>query len=114
MAKITKVSYGPLIKKKGPFKGSTLKNGGNINNYINKKTMATIKKTTAKKTVKKAQDGIIAKASKAVSGAADKAGKWIKAHQTGGDETDRQRNLPSASKTVAKPKAKCGAKMKKK
>jgi len=28
MAKITKVPNGPLVKKKGPFKGSTLKNGG--------------------------------------------------------------------------------------
>ena len=28
MAKIIKVPNGPLIKKKGPFKGSTLKNGG--------------------------------------------------------------------------------------
>jgi hypothetical protein len=28
MAKITKVPDGPLVKKKGPFKGSTLKNGG--------------------------------------------------------------------------------------
>jgi hypothetical protein len=27
---ITKVPNGPLIKKKGPFKGSTLKNGGPI------------------------------------------------------------------------------------
>lgn len=30
MAKITKVPNGPLIKKKGPFKGSTLKTGGPI------------------------------------------------------------------------------------
>jgi hypothetical protein len=30
MAKITKVPNGPLIKKKGPFKGSTLKGGGMI------------------------------------------------------------------------------------
>lgn len=30
MAKITKVPNGPLIKKKGPFKGSTLKSGGMI------------------------------------------------------------------------------------
>ena len=30
MAKITKVPDGPLIKKKGPFKGSTLKTGGMI------------------------------------------------------------------------------------
>jgi hypothetical protein len=30
MAKITKVPNGPLIKKKGPFKGSTLKAGGMI------------------------------------------------------------------------------------
>lgn len=30
MVKITKVPDGPLIKKKGPFKGSTLKAGGTI------------------------------------------------------------------------------------
>lgn len=30
MANITKVPNGPLIKKKGPFKGSTLKSGGAI------------------------------------------------------------------------------------
>jgi len=30
MAKITPVPNGPLIKKKGPFKGSTLKTGGTI------------------------------------------------------------------------------------
>jgi hypothetical protein len=30
MANITKVPNGPLIKKKGPFKGSTLKAGGSI------------------------------------------------------------------------------------
>ena len=30
MAKITKVPDGPLIKKKGPFKGSSLKAGGMI------------------------------------------------------------------------------------
>jgi len=35
MAKITKVPNGPLIKKKGPFKGSTLKSGGRIKKAIN-------------------------------------------------------------------------------
>lgn len=30
MSKITKVPNGPLVKKKGPFKGSTLKSGGMI------------------------------------------------------------------------------------
>jgi hypothetical protein len=30
MAAITKVPNGPLIKKKGPFKGSTLKSGGTV------------------------------------------------------------------------------------
>jgi hypothetical protein len=30
MANITKVPNGPLIKKKGPFKGSTLKSGGTV------------------------------------------------------------------------------------
>jgi len=28
--KTTKVPNGPLVKKKGPFKGSTLKNGGKV------------------------------------------------------------------------------------
>ena len=35
MAKITKVPDGPLIKKKGTFKGSTLKAGGTIKKYQN-------------------------------------------------------------------------------
>jgi hypothetical protein len=35
MAKITKVPNGPLIKKKGPFKGSTLRAGGTIKKAIN-------------------------------------------------------------------------------
>ena len=38
---ITPVPNGPLIKKKGPFKGSTLKNGGKINcwkGYVKKGT----------------------------------------------------------------------------
>jgi len=35
MSKITKVPNGPLIKKKGPFKGSTLKTGGTIKKAIN-------------------------------------------------------------------------------
>ena len=30
MANITKVPDGPLVKKKGPFKGSTLKAGGKM------------------------------------------------------------------------------------
>lgn len=35
MAKITKVLDGPLIKKKGTFKGSTLKNGGPVKKETN-------------------------------------------------------------------------------
>jgi len=35
MANITKVPNGPLIKKTGKFKGSTLKAGGNIKKYQN-------------------------------------------------------------------------------
>jgi len=38
---ITPVPNGPLIKKKGPFKGSTLKNGGKIKcwtGYVKKGT----------------------------------------------------------------------------
>ena len=41
MAKITPVPNGPLIKKKGEFKGSTLKNGGKIScwtGYVKKGT----------------------------------------------------------------------------
>ena len=30
MRNITPVPNGPLVKKKGPFKGSTLKNGGKV------------------------------------------------------------------------------------
>lgn len=41
MAKITKVPNGPLIKKKGPFKGSTLKSGGVIKKAINGGTTTT-------------------------------------------------------------------------
>jgi hypothetical protein len=41
MAKITKVPNGPLIKKKGPFKGSTLKSGGTIKKAINGGTTTT-------------------------------------------------------------------------
>ena len=40
MRKITKVPNGPLIKKKGPFKGSTLKAGGKV-----KKALTGIKAT---------------------------------------------------------------------
>lgn len=33
--KITPVPNGPLIKKKGPFKGSTLKKGGAVKSKVN-------------------------------------------------------------------------------
>jgi len=46
MSKITKVPNGPLVKKKGPFKGSTLKAGGIIDNLKNN-NMATMKKAQA-------------------------------------------------------------------
>mgnify|MGYP003897031183 CR=1 FL=1 len=59
-------------------------------------------------TIKKAQSGIMAKASKAISGAADKAGKWIKAHQTGGAETERQRRIAAKNgKSMKKCKYGC-------
>jgi hypothetical protein len=38
--KITKVPNGPLIKKKGPFKGSTLKSGGAIKKAQNSNVIA--------------------------------------------------------------------------
>ena len=49
MSKITKVPNGPLIKKKGPFKGSTLKSGGKIKKAING-TTTTQTTTPVKKT----------------------------------------------------------------
>ncbi len=52
MRKITKVPNGPLIKKKGEFKGSTLKNGGPI-----KKAQDGIKKDS----IKTKNDSILAK-----------------------------------------------------
>jgi hypothetical protein len=39
MAAITKVPNGPLIKKKGPFKGSTLKSGGTVKKAQDGETM---------------------------------------------------------------------------
>lgn len=47
MSKITKVPNGPLIKKKGPFKGSTLKTGGSI-----KKAQEGVKLTPQQKRAK--------------------------------------------------------------
>ena len=49
MGKITKVPNGPLIKKKGPFKGSTLKSGGTIKKAINGGTTTTQTTTPVKK-----------------------------------------------------------------
>jgi hypothetical protein len=62
MGNITKVPNGPLVKKKGPFKGSTLKKGGPIKKAQNgltqaeldalshqKRGMGTIDKTFVKK-----------------------------------------------------------------
>ena len=58
--------------------------------------------------IKKAQSGIMAKASKAISGAADTASKWIKSHQTGGAETERQRRISAKSgKSMKKCKTGC-------
>lgn len=46
--KITPVPNGPLIKKKGPFKGSTLKNGGPIKGTTNQPNLPKLKKLSAK------------------------------------------------------------------
>ena len=48
MANITKVPNGPLIKKKGPFKGSTLKNGGPVQKVDSKKYLEDSKKRVNK------------------------------------------------------------------
>jgi len=45
MKKITPVPNGPLVKKKGPYAGSTLKSGGKIKKSANG---TTTKKTTVK------------------------------------------------------------------
>jgi len=45
MGNITKVPNGPLVKKKGPYAGSTLKSGGKIKKSANG---TTTKKTTVK------------------------------------------------------------------
>ena len=69
MGKITKVPNGPLIKKKGPFKGSTLKTGGTIKKAQNgdtltvKKPMTYAEKRAAQQLVKekniRARDSIL-------------------------------------------------------
>jgi hypothetical protein len=98
-----------------PTKMGSAKNGKSFPdlNKDGKVTKADILKgrgVIAKKgaTIKKAQSGIMAKASKAISGAADKAGKWIKAHQTGGAETERQRRISAKDgKSMKKCKYGC-------
>lgn len=107
--------YKKLGEKKNGGKVTKAKNGKSFPdlNKDGKVTKADILKgrgVIAKKgaTIKKAQSGIMAKASKAISGAADKAGKWIKAHQTGGAETDRQRRMTGKNgKSMKKCKYGC-------
>jgi hypothetical protein len=50
MGNITKVPNGPLIKKTGKFKGSTLKNGGPVQKVVTDKT--SVKKVDANKIMK--------------------------------------------------------------
>jgi hypothetical protein len=57
MAKITKVPNGPLIKKKGPFKGSTLKTGGPIKKAQNGTSQYSDPKPLFDK-IKKSKDSI--------------------------------------------------------
>jgi len=45
MSKITKVPNGPLIKKKGPFKGSGLKSGGTVKKAQDGTTTTPVKKS---------------------------------------------------------------------
>ena len=64
MANITKVPNGPLIKKKGPFKGSTLKSGGTVKKAQEGATMSPyMQKRAAQQLVKekniRARDSIL-------------------------------------------------------
>ena len=64
MANITKVPNGPLIKKKGPFKGSTLKSGGTVKKAQEGTTMSPyMQKRAAQQLVKekniRARDSIL-------------------------------------------------------
>ena len=64
MAAITKVPNGPLIKKKGPFKGSTLKSGGTVKKAQEGATMSPyMQKRAAQQLVKekniRARDSIL-------------------------------------------------------
>lgn len=64
MANITKVPNGPLIKKKGPFKGSTLKSGGVVKKAQEGATMSPyMQKRAAQQLVKekniRARDSIL-------------------------------------------------------
>ena len=64
MRKITKVPNGPLIKKKGPFKGSTLKAGGKVRKAQNGDSLSPyMQKRAAQQLVKekniKARDSVL-------------------------------------------------------
>lgn len=98
----------PPFGGKKPKPGTKVFNGVTGKYDVTKKNGGAVKKAKSGTTIKKAQSGIMAKASKAISGAADKAGKWIKAHQTGGAETERQRRIAAKNgKSMKKCKYGC-------
>ena len=100
--KITPVPNGPLIKKKGPFKGSTLKSGGKINNSLKNNNMA----------IKKAQVGVVV--SKKDEKANPKDFSYLRKSEKSVAKPVAKPVVKTTVKVTAKPKAKCGTKMKKK
>jgi hypothetical protein len=110
--KITKVPDGPLIKKKGPFKGSTLKSGGTIKKAQNgdtltvKKPMTYAEKRAAQEIVKqkniRVRDSILNRNASAKGMTREQVKKQQVADKKKPDATSCDLNDPNFSST------KCG------
>ena len=126
MAKITKVPNGPLIKKKGPFKGSTLKSGGVIKKAATGSTVTTQTTTPPSKEAiisarNKKRDSIIAvrkvKSDSIQAASAERKKKsdefWRKQDSTFASEAEKRGLTPEQysrqiKKNNRKPDQPCG------
>jgi len=107
MANITKVPNGPLIKKKGPFKGSTLKSGGTVKKAQEGATMSPyMQKRAAQDLVKqkniRARDSILNRNASAKGMTREQVQKQQVADKKKPDATSCDLNDPNFSST------KCG------
>lgn len=117
MAKITKVADGPLVKKKGPFKGSTLKAGGSIKKaqdgdslspYMRKRAEADVRRAEiAKKRAEDTKRVMNAKGFSSVEELRNWTDKNDKKANVPLDNLGKLGNIQKSSKSSSTPKAPC-------